>query len=337
MRISIHKTFREGHKSSRLTNPFARAILEKTEIRGGERMEKRKTGSIPYEIIGDISVYVQDFYNASGIHVGIHDVDKTILVDPKTTVPNLCSFCCDRCEEFKKQCGCYDEAHIAEVEQTKRAIVYKCHIGLTEAIVPVVEDASLLGVIFLGQIRIEEDPETEFEALYRRLSERYPNVFTDRARGEARGAYDRTTAMTKERFAAFLSLAEIGARGIYADRWLRFRVTSPESSFRRLMKATDFAHIPLADFSVEKIAHQLNISYSHLNRITVSVCGMPLKRYLLETKIKTAAELKRNRPGIPVAQAASIVGIENPHYFSRLFRKLMGYSFTEYGQKESGN
>ena len=55
--------------------------------------------------------------------------------------------------------------------------------------------------------------------------------------------------------------------------------------------------------------------------------------YLIELRLNRAKELLKYTP-LPVNEIALSVGIANPYYFSRLFKKHTGTSPTEY-RKES--
>ena len=58
--------------------------------------------------------------------------------------------------------------------------------------------------------------------------------------------------------------------------------------------------------------------------------GMSFKRLYLEAKMDRAARLMRMNSGLPIRSIADLVGIEDPFYFSRLFRKYMGQSPSVY-------
>ncbi len=81
---------------------------------------------------------------------------------------------------------------------------------------------------------------------------------------------------------------------------------------------------------MKSVAEALGVSYSHVIRLSKSVFGMPIKQYVLKRKIEYAADRLRKDPDLHVQDAAWIVGIEDAQYFSRLFRRIMECSCSEY-------
>ena len=81
--------------------------------------------------------------------------------------------------------------------------------------------------------------------------------------------------------------------------------------------------------TLEQIAKETGLSSSHLTHIfKVAVQYTPVD-YFLRLKIHAAAE-ELCFTGKPVKEIAASYGIHDPYYFSRLFKKIMGVSPTEY-------
>ncbi len=136
--------------------------------------------------------------------------------------------------------------------------------------------------------------------------------------------------MTLEKLESFIGLALIAEKGTRVDRWLNHFKLTTKAIVRQYLKYYDLVHIPLAEFSVDAIAKQLNISYSQLNRISAELFGRPLKQYVLEVKVTAAADMLRKHPELSVAGVAARVGIDNANYFSKVFQKHMGCRCSEY-------
>lgn len=74
-----------------------------------------------------------------------------------------------------------------------------------------------------------------------------------------------------------------------------------------------------------EIAEKFHVSQSHLTASFKKKYGMPPQEYLLSVRMERAKELLKNH-STTVKEVALSVGIENPLYFSRLFRKKTGYT-----------
>lgn len=270
----------------------------------------------------------------SGLHVGIHNMKRTHMVSAGDNIRNICTYCKMRSLKFSNQCSCNDRDFLNYSSRKKEPTVYYCHLGLCEAIIPIVDGDNGVGVIFLGQALIPEESPT-LEEICSKLKELDPIHFTENDTKEIEDAYNKTQVITREKMDSLISLSEFIAQSIYVNRWLNFNSVTTEKNFQYYMReAIDLIHVPLSTFSVEKIADELNISYSQLNRLSNKIFNMPLKQYALNLKIKTAARLLTEHPDMSVSDIAATVGIDNTHYFSRIFSEKIGTSCTEYRIKQ---
>ena len=85
--------------------------------------------------------------------------------------------------------------------------------------------------------------------------------------------------------------------------------------------------------SIEEYAAERHMSISWFIRNFKQYCNMTPLNYILSIRIANAKTLLENT-SYNVTEIASIVGYDNPLYFSRLFHKHEGYSPTEYRNKK---
>ena len=83
------------------------------------------------------------------------------------------------------------------------------------------------------------------------------------------------------------------------------------------------------DFSIEQYAVSRNMSTSWFNRSFRSTVGTSPMQYILEIRIRNAQVLLETTD-YAISDIASIIGYDNPLYFSRLFRKAKGLSPSKY-------
>lgn len=282
------------------------------------------------DIQKEIAYLADHLHILSGMHIGIHNIDRSMTAVSTETRENLCNFCHEKCRGFGAKCESDDVSHLARVKDTQKTLIYQCHLGMTEVILPIIEEDDLIGVIFLGQARITPDPKMEFDVLFGNLCKKYPDDIFPEMREAVREAYDNTAVMTKEKLESFIVLTQYAAREGYVNRILNYRSVDTETSFRRYMNTLNLVGMPLGEVSVAEFAKRLNISYSQINRISLTVFGMPLKQYILQVKMEEAARMLIDRQELSVREVSSAVGIENQHYFSKLFNERIGCSPTEY-------
>lgn len=97
-----------------------------------------------------------------------------------------------------------------------------------------------------------------------------------------------------------------------------------------VQKAINFIHLNLATtISLKEIAEILEITPNHLARVFKMETGETVVEYINHTRVKIAAN-RLKQTSLTVAEIAGNVGITDTNYFSRIFRKCMGCSPTEY-------
>lgn len=111
-----------------------------------------------------------------------------------------------------------------------------------------------------------------------------------------------------------------------------------ESSIQRIVKqmihymAGQYAH----PVSIEQMCSSLGYNRAYLSRIFKKETGITPVTYLLKLRIDKSRQLLRERPELSIEQIASSVGLTDPLYFSRQFRRLHGETPSEYRKTASG-
>jgi AraC-like DNA-binding protein len=86
--------------------------------------------------------------------------------------------------------------------------------------------------------------------------------------------------------------------------------------------------------TVEEIASHVNLSRSRLYRIFNQQLSMSPHQYLTQVRIAEACRILEKRSGT-IKEAAQAVGIDDPLYFSTLFKKHTGLSPSQFIKKLS--
>lgn len=81
--------------------------------------------------------------------------------------------------------------------------------------------------------------------------------------------------------------------------------------------------------TVKDISEHLGISEGYLHRIFKNVKNCTILEFINRHRVYVATELMKNQ-SLPLKEAAYNVGIDDPCYMSRLFKKVMGVSCREY-------
>ncbi|MDC7230189.1 MAG: response regulator [Sphaerochaetaceae bacterium] len=81
--------------------------------------------------------------------------------------------------------------------------------------------------------------------------------------------------------------------------------------------------------TLQEIADTLEVSYSHLSKCFKRVAGTSFNAFLLETRMEEAIHLFSSTP-LSIAEVGKQVGIDDPYYFSKSFKKYSGVSPREF-------
>jgi len=87
--------------------------------------------------------------------------------------------------------------------------------------------------------------------------------------------------------------------------------------------------------TLSELAKQVGLSKQHLVYLFNREAGLPPIEYFLRLKMQRAGQLL-DLTGLSVKEIAGAVGLSDPYYFSRIFKKIMGYSPTEYRRIPKG-
>ncbi len=85
------------------------------------------------------------------------------------------------------------------------------------------------------------------------------------------------------------------------------------------------------NFSVNQFALEMDFSRFHLNRKIQALCGLSTSRFVLDIKLRKAAQLLNSKKD-NVSQIALYVGFDNFSYFSRCFKEKFGCSPSKYNK-----
>ncbi|WP_238996697.1 AraC family transcriptional regulator [Paenibacillus pinistramenti] len=88
--------------------------------------------------------------------------------------------------------------------------------------------------------------------------------------------------------------------------------------------------------SIEEMCSGLGYNRAYLSRVFKKGTGMSPVTYLLKLRIDKARHLLRDRPDLSIEQVASSVGLTDPLYFSRQFKRFYGEAPSLYRHSLTG-
>jgi AraC-like DNA-binding protein len=222
-----------------------------------------------------------------------------------------------------EQCLQCDAYYANICHKSEKITVYRCHLDFMEAQIPIGVDGENAAILFLGQVSDGECSEEHFENIWFRLRRMDRAFFTDDKRQYFRELYGKLHFMSEGQFSGYCSFLYSVSRDWFSRGFvMRCSETPMEgiSSYIRMHMGETI--------EADHICDALHISHATLYRILKNETGMGLKNYVNLCKMERAKSLLSDK--YTVGETAKLLGYENVGYFSRLFRKHIGISPTEY-------
>ncbi len=256
----------------------------------------------------------QDFYDITRIRIAIFDAQMHELVAwPEQHMP----FCraIRSSEAGRAACEKSDREACACAMRRKVPYIYRCHAGLTEAIVPLHVGNVLAGYLWCGHAFSYPSIAEGLKAI-RECTSGLPITEADvqsacTAHPIVTEAYVRSAARILHATASFLVLERMA--------------TIREDSAAAQLDAYLSAHYAKA-ITVEMACSALNVSRSKLYRLCEQIYGEGFSSHLRRLRLENAKQMLVNSPESTVAEVAEASGFADYNYFIALFSQMYGLS-----------
>ena len=250
-----------------------------------------------------------DIYDITGIKTVLYDADMNCLFGHPYSMCDFCRVVRKSKENFEKCISC-DRAGFEECRKSGETVIYKCHMGLTEASTPIIDNGVIIGYFLFGQL------------------------LSENARDEIRDKIEKGNYCDKEEL-----LTHLDAIPVTEDRVINAsaRLISMCASYIRLKNILNLEQENVAvsigkyisenlsdpKLSISSICTYFSISRGTLYNISKSSYQMGITEYIRKLRIKKALELIQSSRQ-PIYRIAEAVGIFDSNYFTKLIKDETG-------------
>lgn len=251
-----------------------------------------------------------DIYTITGIKPVIYNAKMQIIYAHPLA---MCAFC----KELRKdpinesRCLYCDQTGFEACRKSGELYIYQCHMGLTEAVAPIIDRGSVIGYLLFGQL------------LQNEAKEKIEEQIKKGSFGNKQLLLKHLAAMEPSEEHIIRASARLMAM---CTSYLRLQNILKQQQEDLTAALTTYINEHLSeDLSSPALCKQFGISRSTLYVLSKNSLGMGIGSYIRNCRIKKAIKLLQSS-SLPVYQIAEEVGIQDANYFSKLIKQQTGKS-----------
>ena len=280
-----------------------------------------------------ITEVINAIRSLTGVGICYYDLNAFFQYD-KYGVKNNRGHYCAFCEKARslpggrKNCDQSDRFEAVELaKQYKTPFFHECHMGMRELVIPLIREDRLLGVLFVGQCRTDSDNDNQIRENALKMNGD-PDEFIELY-------YQLPQISKKDLILIETILSQYFESKILTSELLRPMSSAPVGSTAFLAESIKIyiRQNYRYQLSTGNIAEAFFVNASYASRRFSESFGVTITEYISSVRIEHAKNLLATTSA-PIGSIALNVGIDDANYFTRIFKKFVGMSPTEYRQSK---
>jgi AraC-like DNA-binding protein len=265
-----------------------------------------------------------DFFNITKLKINLYDASFNLVCAPATHAP-FCSVV-RTSEALTRKCIDCDRYGLGECKKKNKLIIYKCHMGLTEACVPITQNNIVIGYLMLGQTLEEHDR----ESIEKNIAE-LPDTI-DISKDKLVESLALMKPLSNRSLLSAARIMEMCACYLWINNIVRVQQNTLQSHIISFINK----NLDSDELTVDGLCRRFSISRSMLYSISKNALGVGISEYIRTCRIEASKKmlLKGN---IPIYRIASDCGFNTPSYFTKVFSEQVGCLPKEYASRHSQN
>lgn len=270
----------------------------------------------------ELTELMEDFYVLTGIRTALYDENCNLLISYPNGKETFCS-CMRKNIEFEKKCLESDRNSFKQCMSTKKLCIYKCHAGLTEAAVPIIENDRVIGYMMFGQVTGNSNKK-EIQLRLETLCREYCAPLS---------IYEKINKIK------YRSDRQIRAAAKILDsltEYIRLKGMVQLSKKRLIKPIEDFIDAHISEpISVERLCREFSVSRTKLYKIMGEYQAGGIASFIHRRRLEKSKLLIKNTD-MSVSEIADAVGFADYNYFLRCFKREYGVSTKKYLKSVKG-
>lgn len=257
---------------------------------------------------------MQDFYTLTNIRIVIFDTEfKELLAYPQDR-ENFCRFL-RQTPGGEAGCTASDKRGCLRCAKCRELVMYRCHAGLTESVVPILDKNEVLAYVMFGQII----PTETSEATKQEIKRRYPSLAHE---------VDHIPIKSQKELNAAATVLQAITAYVMTNRW----IIPNKAEFIREIDQYIKEHLS-ENITAADICAAFRIGRTKIYALSMDYLGCGLAQYIRKQRIVHAQRLLAETD-MPITDVAFATGFSDYNHFSRIFKLLVGVSAREYRKKK---
>ncbi len=258
----------------------------------------------------------KSFYDVSHTMISIYDANKKLICSYPA---KMCQFCNElrKSSTLNARCIKCDDTALEKCDETRTVYSYKCHMGLMEVAVPIIQYDMIIGYILFGQITDKKDKSDLLVGL--------DTIAHDH--GLDLAVLEEGVQKIKYRSPQYITsishITEMCANYIWQNSFISIKNGTTAHALDLYIRGN-----LNKDLSVPTLCKQFSTCRSTLYSISKEHFGCGITDYVTHCRISLAKKLLREKHA--VYEVAEMVGIPDTNYFIRLFKKHTGTTPKKY-------
>ena len=220
-------------------------------------------------------------------------------------------------KELEDKCNACNRLGLSNACQRRGGYIYRCHMGLTEAVSPIIRNDEIIGYIMLGKVAEVKNIPFIKQQIHA-CCEKY-----NLPEAELLKSIDEIPLVTRETVSGCTNILNMLSSYLLLNNIIDLKMPP--------LNAQIDSHITKnlnGDLSVKALCSHFGISKTKLYRISVDSYSRGISEHIKTMRIEKAKELLRG--DLNVTQVAEAVGIPDSNYFIKVFKKQTGYTPLKY-------
>jgi len=265
----------------------------------------------------------KDLYRVTGLRITVFDDNYDELLSYPEPLPEFCAQI-RTCHEGVHRCKCSDQQGCSIADQQGGVHIYTCHAGLTEVIASMKLGKINVGYLCFGHISPTKNKEEAWEIVEDRIKDLpldmnkvkrafVPSEYKDRA-------YLESAANVMDAVASYVCVTHLAT--LKKD-------DMPYQIDTYINNNLD------GNLDSDSLCSHFGMSRAKLYQISMANFGMGITEYIRSLRVKKAQDLLIDSND-SISTVAEKVGIHDYNYFTKVFKREIGMTPSQYRKDNEG-